>query len=524
MESVSCKWLLLSFFLFSWAHSALCAVDGVKGGKVRGVSLGNWLVVEGWMKPSLFDGIPNPDMLDGARVQFQSLSSLKYVSAKNGGGSVVSVDQNLGDTWETFRLWRVSQSDYQFRTSKGQFLSCTGQGASVTATSGSPSLRETFTVERASNGRVRIKHSSGVYLQASSGNELKANYAGIPGFDDGNAAIFNMTFGEKMQGEYQLCTGHGREKAKKVLTEHRNTYITREDFRNLSTLGINTVRIPVGWWITKDPNPPAPYVGGSLAALDNAFKWAQEFGIKCIINLHAAPGSQNGKDHSSSRDGSVDWLKADNIQQTLDVIEFLAARYGSHPALLGIDLLNNPLSPEIPFDTLQKYYKEGYDIVRKHSSTAYVILCQLDGPEKPADLYKANIGKSKVVVDLHYFHVLQSFEKISPQENIEYLYNIRKTEMDSLNAANGPLVFIGEWVNEFGKGGHTQKEYQEYGSAQLDVYGSASFGWSYWSLKNVNDHWSFNWNIDNNYLQLGARKTAGNDPVPLRTPCSANEI
>lgn len=30
---------------------------------MRGVNLGGWLVVEGWIKPSLFDDIPNEDML-----------------------------------------------------------------------------------------------------------------------------------------------------------------------------------------------------------------------------------------------------------------------------------------------------------------------------------------------------------------------------------------------------------------------------------------------------------------------------
>ncbi|KAI3852305.1 hypothetical protein MKX03_018950 [Papaver bracteatum] len=503
MESVSCKWLLVSFLLVSWAHSALSSVDGVSGGKVRGVNLGNWLVIEGWMKPSLFDGIPEGDMLDGAKVQFRSLSSNKFVSAKNGGGSGVFVDQDNGDTWETFRLWRVSQSEYQLRALNGQFLSCTGQGASVTATSGSPSLAETFTIERASNDRVRIKHSSGTYLQASSGNELKADFAGTPGFDDGNAAIFVMTFhGGLLQGDYQLCNGHGPEKAKQVLTDHRNSYVTREDFDFLSQHGINTVRIPVGWWITKDPNPPAPYVGGSLAALDNAFKWAQEFGIKCIIDLHAAPGSQNGKQHSSSRDGSIDWPVSDNIQQSLDAIEFLASKYGSDPALLGIELLNEPFSPEVPFDKLQKYYQDGYDIVRKYSSTAYVIMCQLIGPGDPADIYNANTGKTNVVLDLHHYNIFEDkFKNMSPQENIDFLYNTRKTQIDSFNSADGPSVFIGEWVNQFVRGG-SQEDYQNFGRAQLDVYGSASFGWAYWSLKNVQQHWSLEWNINNNYLQL----------------------
>ncbi|MCL7043051.1 hypothetical protein MKW94_026087 [Papaver nudicaule] len=38
-------------------------VNGLNGQKVKGVNLGNWLVTEGWMKPSLFDGIPQGDML-----------------------------------------------------------------------------------------------------------------------------------------------------------------------------------------------------------------------------------------------------------------------------------------------------------------------------------------------------------------------------------------------------------------------------------------------------------------------------
>ncbi|XP_026391099.1 G-type lectin S-receptor-like serine/threonine-protein kinase At1g11410 [Papaver somniferum] len=80
--------------------------------------------------------------------------------------------------------------------------------------------------------------------------------------------------------------------------------------------------------------------------------------------------------------------------------------------------------------------------------------------------------------------------------------------MNSLNTSDGPLLFIGEWVNHYGKGDHSQREYQDFGRAQLDVYGSASFGWAYWTLKNVQNHWSLKWNIDNNYLQLAAPITA----------------
>ena len=49
--------------------------------------------------------------------------------------------------------------------------------------------------------------------------------------------------------------------------------------------------------------------------------------IKVIVDLHAAPGSQNGNDHSGSRDGSQEWGQTDaNIDQTVAVIDFLTAR------------------------------------------------------------------------------------------------------------------------------------------------------------------------------------------------------
>ncbi|KAI3879228.1 hypothetical protein MKW98_028795 [Papaver atlanticum] len=129
-------------------------------------------------------------------------------------------------------------------------------------------------------------------------------------------------------------------------------------------------------------------------------------------------------------------------------------------------------------------------------------MSQVIGPGDPADIYKANTGKSKVVLDMHYYNLYDnSFENMSTQENIDFLYRNRKFQMDSLNAADGPLLFIGEWVNEFGRGGSTE-DYRNFGRAQLDVYGSASFGWAYWSFKNVNNHWSFQWNINQNYLRL----------------------
>ncbi|XP_059640559.1 probable glucan 1,3-beta-glucosidase A isoform X2 [Cornus florida] len=502
MELVFCKWVF-AFLLCCWLiFSVACSVEGLHGdAKVRGVNLGGWLVVEGWIKPSLFDGITNGDML----VQFKSVTLQKYVSAENGGSANVTVDRDVPSSWETFRLWRVSDSEFQFRTSQGQFLTCDGEGCSVSAVADSPSTKETFYIERNNNNRVHIRLNSRTYLHASIANQLTADYPGTPGWDD-NAATFEMTIvANNLHGDYQLANGYGREKAKEILKKHRNSFINVEDFNFLYRHGINTVRIPVGWWIAYDPNPPAPFIGGTLEALDNAFSWAQAYDIKCIIDLHAAPGSQNGMEHSASKDGSTGWpTSPDFISQTLHVIDFLASRYARHPTLLGIELLNEPSAATVPLDILVSYYKKGYQIVRKYSSTAYVIMCQRIGNADPLELYQANIGSVNTVVDLHYYNLFDTFfVNMSSVDNIQFIYKSRESQLQALNSANGPLVFIGEWVNEWNVTSGSQLDYQNFGRAQLEVYNAASFGWAYWTLKNDRKHWDFKWNIQNNFLQLG---------------------
>lgn len=50
--------------------------------------------------------------------------------------------------------------------------------------------------------------------------------------------------------------------------------------------------------------------------------------MKVIIDLHAAQGSQNGNDHSGTRDGFLEWGDS-YIPDTVAVIDFLAARFKS---------------------------------------------------------------------------------------------------------------------------------------------------------------------------------------------------
>jgi hypothetical protein len=48
----------------------------------------------------------------------------------------------------------------------------------------------------------------------------------------------------------------------------------------------------------------------------------------------------------------------------------------------------------------------------------------------------------------------------------------------------------------------TKEQYQTYAKTQMDVYGQATFGWSYWTVKNISNHWNLEWMINNGYISL----------------------
>ena len=48
-------------------------------------------------------------------------------------------------------------------------------------------------------------------------------------------------------------------------------------------------------------------------------------GLKVLLDLHGAPGSQNGDDHSG-HSGNIGWLNNDNVARTVRVIEKLSGK------------------------------------------------------------------------------------------------------------------------------------------------------------------------------------------------------
>lgn len=85
--------------------------------------------------------------------------------------------------------------------------------------------------------------------------------------------------------EYTLCQTLGKTEALARLQTHWDTWITQEDFTEIASLGLNHVRIPIGYW-SVSPIVGDPYVQGAYAVLAKALDWAETAGLKVMIDLH----------------------------------------------------------------------------------------------------------------------------------------------------------------------------------------------------------------------------------------------
>jgi glucan 1,3-beta-glucosidase len=149
--------------------------------------------------------------------------------------------------------------------------------------------------------------------------------------------------------------------------------------------------------------PYGPYIGctdGALDLVDDFLDWAHNASLSVLLDIHTMKGSQNGFDNSGKTMGfqwtsslnsefggqitfqhwpirSAEWVGTfdpktggyaeinwDNINHGLSVIEALVHRYSGHPAVMGMEPVNEPWQ-FTPIDVLKKYYWEGYLIVKK---------------------------------------------------------------------------------------------------------------------------------------------------------------
>ena len=341
-------------------------------------------------------------------------------------------------------------------------------------------------------------------------------------------ALFEGTTAED---EYYLPTQLSPEVYEARIKIHRSEYITERDFVTIKRMGMESVRIPVPYFIFGDRKP---FIG-CIEEVDKAFNWAEKYGLTILIDLHSVPLSQNGFDNGGIS-GVCKWAQnPDEVEFTLGVLERLAKRYGNRKGLFGIQPLNEPVTenmwetmdvqnryapvdPElakgsapITMKFLRQFYLDAYNRISAYMpKDKYVVIH--DGFELMAwKDFMQEEKYSNVILDTHQY--LMVAEARGCSQTVEgYLKYIKEelqpqiTEMEKYFP-----VICGEWClfNSLAcgcdtKGGQSvlngvegsrqeslspeeKKEiYETLAKAQLELWEKGS-GYFYWSYKLLTD-------------------------------------
>jgi aryl-phospho-beta-D-glucosidase BglC (GH1 family) len=142
----------------------------------------------------------------------------------------------------------------------------------------------------------------------------------------------------------------GPEEAARFWAAFREDYVTQADIRFIKAAGFNTVRVPLHWRLFVEPGAADDgsgdkFEGQGWTLLDRLVGWCRDAGLRVIIDLHAAPGGQTGVNHDDGTGFPLTFYVPRYRVLTVALWKAIAARYRDEPAVLGYDLLNEPISP-----------------------------------------------------------------------------------------------------------------------------------------------------------------------------------
>jgi glucan 1,3-beta-glucosidase len=257
---------------------------------------------------------------------------------------------------------------------------------------------------------------------------------------------------EGIVDEWTLLTKLGPAVAKSTMEKHYSSFITKKTFSDIRAAGMDHVRFPFGYWIVQIFGDE-PYVAQvSWRYLLRGIEYCRQNGLRVNLDLHGAPGSQNGWNHSG-RQGTIGWLNGTdgdlNAQRTLDIhhklsVFFAQPRYKNVVTMYG--LVNEPRNVDLSTAKVVAWSQKAIDQIRSDGITAIIVFG--DG-FMGLDNWQGKLqGNKNLLLDVHQY-VIFNIDQLSLKHTDKLNFACKAWTQQSRRSMDtttgfGPTM-CGEW-------------------------------------------------------------------------------
>ena len=300
----------------------------------------------------------------------------------------------------------------------------------------------------------------------------------------------NLTYPEFTEEEFRaglLANPNLKDRnIEEMMAYYRSCIFTEEDFRIIrQELGLNTIRLPFYYLNVMHEDLTLKDEAEAFSYLDWFLEEAAKNELYVVLDLHGAPGSQNGYEHSGAAERAAKlWDSEENIAATVELWRFVANHYTQTRPDLGrwiatYDILNEPtaeyksVTTRICWDVFDLIYE-----AIRGEGDAHVITMEgcwdFSSLPDPAEYGWENIQYS--------YHWYNWWPDILPYE-VFYMYQ----DLFNLGRDYDVPVLIGEFTC-FENKDHWEKE--------LTMFDARNYSWTIWNYKTtVTGWWTSSWGV-----------------------------
>ncbi|KAI8879409.1 glycoside hydrolase family 5 protein [Backusella circina FSU 941] len=285
-----------------------------------------------------------------------------------------------------------------------------------------------------------------------------------------------------------------------ALTNHWNSWVTESDFQTLASVGVNHIRIPVGYWAFIKPDSGEPYVStGQKAQIERILGYCNTYGMYAVIDLHGLPGSQNGNDHSGHA-GSIGFYSDYNINRGLQTVQAVVDWMNGLDStkksrIASIESANEPHVDSTTLPILKNYYTSAFNII---NNSAFKVPMMFHDAFQGLSAWSNFLpAPANAVIDLHPYYAFP------PNTDTSSIISGICNTKSSASSFHLP-VFFGEWSLASGVAS-SDSWLRQMMDTQISVYKNSGAGGTFWALKNKinSDVWSIEQLISEGIINSG---------------------